>query len=184
MKNLKTVLCQAAFAIVVLAASAPPAAAGPLKGYFYGDGRIAFTGFTGEIYAALRGPAGILIPANSQPNNPYTLDATLPDEISYLGLSGIHGDLNIGHVVKPSASIGELSQLKMAYQVGFDSQMIEVPFTVVGNVDPTKDSFTPVPEPTASVLILGLGVALVSRQGRRQRGSTGSRSGVTERQEA
>jgi len=171
MKNLKTVLCPAAFAIVVLAASVPLAAAGPIKGYFYGDGRIAFTGFTGEIYAALRGPAGVLIPANSQSNDPYTLDATLPGEIAYLGLSGIHGDLNIGRVVKPFASIGELAQLKIAYQVGFTSQTIEVPFTIVGNVDPTKDSFTTIPEPTASVLVLGMVVALVSRRGRRRTSS-------------
>lgn len=169
MKNLKTGLCQAVFAIVVLAASASSAAAGPIKGYLYDDGRVTFTGFTGEIYAALRGPAGILIPANSQPNDPYTLDATLPGEIAYLGLSGIQGDLNIGQVVKPSPSIGDLAQLKMAYQVNFTSQMVEVPFTFATSVDPTKDSFTTIPEPTAGIVAATGTVALMVGKRRRRR---------------
>lgn len=170
MESLKTVLCQAAFAIVILAASAPSATAGPIRGYVYPDGRVSFTNFNGEIFAALRGPDSLLNRANGQSNG-YVIDVNNPGEIAYLGLSGIVGDLHLGLVIKPAAPIADYAQLKMAYQVSFTSQMIEVPFTVVGNVDPTKDSFTAVPEPTAAVLALGMGVALVSRRERRRASS-------------
>lgn len=143
---------------IALAALASKVSAAPIQGILNAEtGNVIIQGFTGEIFGALRGSQNLLLPANAQPNLPYTLDATLPGEIAFLGLGGINGQLNLGNVVKPGLSIAELSSLKIVHQVSFTSEVVELPmiFLLLDSSIPEQPGFfVIVPEPASCSLLL------------------------------
>lgn len=151
-----------ALAFVALLALAQVAQAAPIVGVVdAATGATKIKGFTGEIFGALRGPEANLLPAGAQANGSYTLDATLPGEIAYLGLGGINGELNVGNVVKTGLSIADLSNLKVAYQLSFTSDIVELTPTFVTSEAAIPGGqaglFVVVPEP-ATMALAGMGL--------------------------
>jgi len=151
-----------AFAFVALLAVAQVAQAAPIQGVIDGGtGATVFNGFTGEVFGALRGAEASLLPANALDATGLTKDATLPGEIAYLGLSGIQGAINVGNVVKTGLSIADLGALKLAYQVSFTSDIVELPATFVTSAGaiPAGQAglFVVVPEP-ATMALAGMGL--------------------------
>lgn len=162
---------------IALAALASTVSAAPIQGILNPwTGNVVVNGFTGEIFVALRGPENLLLWANAQSNPPYTIDASLPGEIAYLGLGGIHGQINLGNVVKPGLSIAELSSLKIVHQVSFTSEIVELPriFLPLNFGIPEQPGFfVIVPEPASCTLLLAYVGAAVTAHRRwrgRQRG--------------
>jgi len=149
--------------------------AAPIQGVLNpGTGAVVVSGFTGEVFFALRGPEELLLPANALPSTGLTLDATLPGEIAYLGLSGIQGSVNIGNVVKAGLPIADLLQLKIAYQVGFTSGIVELPARLPLSNDGTIPAGEPglflpfLPEPTSSTLLIASAGAVMAASRRRR----------------
>ena len=151
-----------ALALVAILAFAQAAQAAPIVGIVdASSGATVISGFTGEIFGALRGAETSLLPANAQANGSYTLDATLPGEIAYLGLSGINGALTLGNVVKAGLPIADLTNLKVAYQLSFTSDIVELPAVFVksaGSIPQGQEGlFVVVPEP-ATMALAGMGL--------------------------
>ena len=114
-----------ALALVAVFALAQTAQAAPIQGIIEAaTGATTLRGFTGEVFGALRGPEASLTPAGALPSGTLTLDATLPGEIAYLGLSGINGEINVGNVVK--TGLTDFSAFKVAYQTSFTSDLVEL----------------------------------------------------------
>jgi hypothetical protein len=150
-----------ALAFVALLALAQVAQAAPIQGVVdAATGATRMQGFTGEIFGAIRGPEANLLPANALPSGSLTLDATLPGEIAYLGLGGINGQVNVGNVVKAGLSVADLSNLKVAYQLSFTSEIVEFTPTFVTSeaaIPQTAGLFVVVPEP-ATMALAGMGL--------------------------
>lgn len=126
-------------------------------------GAVTISGFTGEIFCAIRGPENLLLPANALINGSYTLDATLPGEIAYLGLGGMQGALNVGNVVKAGLPIADLQQLQLAYQVSFTSEIIELPAGV--SSAPGRSFLIIFPEPASfSLLVISVGAVTAANR--------------------
>lgn len=151
-----------ALAFVAVLALVQVAQAAPIQGIVDpSTGATTISGFTGEIFGALRGAETSLVPASALANGSYTLDATLPGEIAYLGLGGIQGTLNVGNVVKGGLTVADLAALKVAYQVSFTSEVVELPAQFVTSTAQIPAGvaglFVLVPEP-ATMALAGMGL--------------------------
>jgi hypothetical protein len=166
-----------ALASVLLALVTSAASAAPIQGVIDAQtGAVSFSGLTGEIFIAVRAPEQFLLPANflGAPWGHISPDG-FPGEIGILGLSGIFVDLNFGNVVVPGLATTQLAQIRMAYQAGFTSPIIETPSSFVASAAniPAGQAglFVIIPEPASLTLIalmMGALLTAVRFQGSRQ----------------
>jgi len=157
--------------LVILLPAASLVTAAPIQGVIDAQtGSVSFSGLTGEIFIAIRGPQQLLRPQN-QIDPPWFPEPPIPGEISLLGLGGIFGSVNFGNVVAPGLTTSQLAQIRMACQPNFVSEVIETPPSFVAsaaNIPADQGGlFVIIPEPAAAILATSAIAGLVLLRRRR-----------------